>query len=501
MRLQNYSKQHTRYFTPKAAPVNKSGANLAQALAGAAWVHQRVCGYGVAAQSLNTAYASLSQSLSNAATHNPLRGAIQDLAFLAQRQRGRAQALIQALALNPTKTEPSVLALLEVALAIMVKDGVAKYDAHTVVNQAVVAVARVLHCANMSWHAHPVPDAPTQVKGFVNGVLRRWLREQDALLATALQNPVAQWNYPQWWITAVQKDYPEAWQSILQAGNAQAAMTLRVNQRVGSLAEAQHALEDAGIASDTLLGSATALRLQRPTDVARIPGFMEGFFSVQDEGAQRLLQHLDLQPGQRVLDACAAPGGKAALMLEACDIHLTAVDIDQSRLDKIAQTFQRVRYTLPNMKGENKNISLKIVAADMTQSSQTSAWFDGTLFDCIVLDAPCSASGVVRRHPDARWLRRPDDLKTLIATQATLLKSVWPTLAVGGRLVYITCSVFKSEGEAQIAAFLDTFSQDAQNSSAKQLPAQGQLLPYATADTEHDGFYYAVLQKNAEGNI
>jgi 16S rRNA (cytosine967-C5)-methyltransferase len=264
-------------------------------------------------------------------------------------------------------------------------------------------------------------------------------------------------------------------------------MTLRVNSRQTSQAAYAQTLREAGIAATP--SGPYGLVLTKPVPVQALPGFEQGRVSVQDAAAQMaaplLLQGLTLGPDSRVLDACAAPGGKTAHLLELCEAQVTALDVDPQRCERIGQTLARL------------GLQARVIAAD---AGQPAAWWDGQLFDAILLDAPCTASGIVRRHPDVRWLRRESDVAQLAAIQARLLATLWPLLKPGGRLLYCTCSVFKAEGDEQLQAFL------AHNTQANLLPSPGHLLPtFATGEGavpdnqsgDHDGFYYALLEKRA----
>jgi 16S rRNA (cytosine967-C5)-methyltransferase len=322
---------------------------------------------------------------------------------------------------------------------------------------------------------------------FVNACLRRFLREREALVAATDDDPVAQWNHPAWWITQLRRDHPQHWQAILQADNARAPMTLRVNAR--RTTQAQYL---ARLASHDIAAMPTGehgVILAQPRDVHEVPGFDEGWVSVQDAGAQLaaplLLAGLDRTQRPRVLDACAAPGGKTAHLLELADADVLALDISPQRCDRIRETLQRLQ------------LEARVLAAD---AAQPALWWDGQPFDAILLDAPCTASGIVRRHPDVRWLRRASDIARLAQTQARLLSALWPLLRPRGRMVYCTCSVFRAEGEAQVQAFL------AHNKEAELRPGPGHLLPHSGENghplrdnlpSDHDGFFYAVLDKRA----
>jgi len=396
------------------------------------------------------------------------RSGAQALAFQALRQLGRAEALRVQLARRAPP--PAADALLCTALALCWREEEAPYEAFTLVDQAVEAAKR---------------GAATKAQAsFVNACLRRFLREREALVAATDGDPVAQWNHPRWWIERLKKDHPAQWQAILQANNTQPPMTLRVNRRKTSRDAYLAALSAGGIAA-TAVGEAGVI-LQRARPVHELPGWAEGTISVQDAAAQLaaplLLDGLDGAP-LRILDACAAPGGKTAHLLEWADAEVTALDIDPARCARIEETLARL------------GLHASVVAGDAAQPQQ---WWDGRPFDAILLDAPCTASGIVRRHPDVRWLRRESDIAQLAQTQARLLAVLWPLLRPNGRLVYCTCSVFRAEGEAQVQTFL------AHNKGTVLRPAPGHLLPQSGANTQplpdnlqgdHDGFFYAVLEK------
>ncbi|MCV2358627.1 16S rRNA (cytosine(967)-C(5))-methyltransferase RsmB [Paucibacter sp. TC2R-5] len=410
-----------------------------------------------------------------------LRPATQALSFYVLRLLGSAEAARALLA--PKAPPPKVDALLVSALALLwpCAPGAAPlYNDHTVVDQAVSAVRK---------------RAPASA-GFVNAVLRRFLRERSAIVLAAQAAEPAAYNHPQWWIDRVRADWPQQWQAILQANNQHPPMTLRVNARRGSTESYLARLAAAGIKAAPVGPLAPqALLLERALPVTALPGFADGDVSVQDAAAQlaapltvgALASLPALAPGARVLDACSAPGGKTAHLLELADLDLLALDSDAGRLTRVQDNLQRLR-----LKAQTK-------PADARQSHGDGAWWDGQLFDAILLDAPCSASGIVRRHPDVRWLRRPTDIANLAAIQAELLDALWPTLKPGGRLVYATCSIFKAEGEHQVDAFLQ------RESDAKHIDVagmSGHLLPL-THNGEAagglpsvlDGFYYALLIK------
>lgn len=411
-----------------------------------------------------------------AAVPAELRAGVQALVFQALRQLGRAEALRAQLARRAPP--PAADALLCTALALAWDAQRAPYEPFTLVNQAVEAAKRDRAMAGQA--------------SFINACLRRFLREQGALVQATDGQPVARWNHPAWWIARLKTDHPQHWQEILRGNNEVPPLVLRANARHWSQAQARAALAEAGIEATPV--GAQGLRLLRPRPVQELPGWDQGAFSVQDGAAQMaaplLLQGLPVPQGRRlrILDACAAPGGKTAHLLELCDADVTALDVDPVRCERIGQTLARL------------GLHAQVVAAD---AGQPAVWWDGVPFDAILLDAPCTASGIVRRHPDVRWLRRESDIAALAATQARLLAALWPLLAPGGRLLYCTCSVFRAEGEHQVAAFV------AHHKEAFLLPSPGHLLPLAPANTgglpdnpasEHDGFFYALLEKHSSAH-
>ncbi|MDB5929393.1 MAG: sun protein [Polaromonas sp.] len=403
-----------------------------------------------------------------------LRPGVQALAFHALRWLGRAEALRQQLAKRPPPPETDALLCVALALTCSPEEE-APYTAHTLVDQAVEAAKR--------------SEATQHQASFINGCLRRFLREREALMALTEKSPQAVWNHPKWWIERVRQDHPAQWQQILQANNSQAPLILRVNERKTTQAQYLHALAAMNIGASPVGAQGVVLAQARP--VTALPGFAEGHFSVQDAAAQLAAPLLlgGLAPadgGQRrlnILDACAAPGGKTAHLLELADCDVTALDIDARRCERINQNLARL------------GLRAHVVVGD---AGRPGDWWDGRPYDGILLDAPCTASGIVRRHPDVRWLRRPTDIAQLAGIQAKLLGTLWPLLAIGGRLVYCTCSVFRAEGEQQVQTFL------AHHTDALLLPSPGHLLPQTGISAavfpdnlirEHDGFYYALLEK------
>ena len=402
-----------------------------------------------------------------------LRPGVQALGFHALRWLGRAEALRQQLARRPPPPEAD--ALLCVALALAWDEKQAPYSTFVLVDQAVEAAKR--------------SEATTHQASFINGCLRRFLRERDALVAKTDANPQAVWNHPQWWVDRVRKDHPEQWQAILRANNAKAPLILRINIKKTTLAQYLHGLAAMNIEAKPV--GEQGVILATAVAVPLLPGYAEGHFSVQDAAAQLaaplLLNALPSVGPRRILDACAAPGGKTAHLLELASDkdRVTALDIDAHRCERVAQNLKRL------------GLQANIVVGD---AAQPSAWWDGQLFDGILLDAPCTASGIVRRHPDVRWLRRPTDIPQLAQLQAQLLQTLWQLLKPGGAMVYCTCSVFRAEGDQQIQTFL------AHHTDARLMASPGHLLPQISGPSpvipdnlrrDHDGFYYALLQKHS----
>jgi 16S rRNA (cytosine967-C5)-methyltransferase len=416
------------------------------------------------------------------------RPGVQALSFHVLRWLGSATAAREQLA--PKTPPPAVDALLLTALALLwpAPGERTPYPDHTLVDQAVGA-ARL--------------RAPAAA-GFINAVLRRFARERESVAAAARRTPLGAYNHPAWWIERVRHDWPAVWGPLLEASNRHPPMTLRANARRGSAAAAVSRLQALGrgarLLPDPALGG-QALVLDTPCPVPQLPGFAEGELSVQDAAAQRAAPLLlgrapgtalaALPPGARVLDACAAPGGKTAHLLELADVDLLALDSDPQRLQRVGETLQRLR--LPAAGAGRAELR----AAD---ARDPRAWWDGRPFDAILLDAPCTASGIVRRHPDVRWLRRPEDIAALARIQAQLLDALWPLLAPGGRLLYATCSIFRAEGQQQIDAFLQ---RQGLARGALDPASPGHLLPLPdnsmavlpSAPALQDGFFLALLHK------
>lgn len=403
-----------------------------------------------------------------------LRPAAQALLFEVLRHWGRTLALKKLL----VQRQPSAAAnvMLCTGLGLLQPSDHPMYPSHTLVSQLIEAVKR---------------DPATKAQAaFVNACVRRFLREQVDLMAQTNSMQTARWNFPQWWIDRVRHDHPAQWQIILEASQQAAPMAVRVNQRLIAREELQARWAADGLVSD--LAGEHGLVLQQAKPVQAIPGFTQGWWSVQDLGAQwaapLLLKNLKPHTGQqlRILDACAAPGGKTAHLLEMADAQVTALDIDAQRCQLIESNLQRLQ------------LQAQVVVAD---AAKPNTWWNGQVFDGILLDAPCTASGIVRRHPDIPWLRRATDVAGLAAQQKELLHGLWPLLAPGGHLLYCTCSLFAAEGREQIQSFL------ANNSQARLLPSVGPFLPglpvqgNAVNDNharEHDGFFYALLERRTD---
>ncbi len=435
------------------------------------WQQLRAC-----SQALQAVKQGSNHSLALNKVEPRLRAGVQALLFAVLREWGRTQAIRQYLVNR--QPPPAVDALLCIGLALSIPDDSAMYPAHTLVNQLVEAAKR---------------DPATRAQAaFINACVRRFGREKASCLQSVSNQLPARWNHPAWWIKAVQHDHPHDWSTLLQASLQPAPMAVRVNRREIPREALQHAWQEQGVASQAI--GEDGLLLQQARAVQALPGFAQGWFSVQDAGAQLAAQLL-LQVAKprgasnlRVLDACAAPGGKTAHMLEIADMDLLALEIDAQRCELIHQNLQRL----------GLQASVKCADAALPET-----WWDGRLFDAILLDAPCTASGIVRRHPDIPWLRRQTDIAALANQQKALLNALWPLLAPGGHLLYCTCSFFKQEGVEQIEAFRSN------NTDVVLLPSPGQLIPGKASNTrtlsdnligEHDGFFYALLQRQAAGN-
>lgn len=319
------------------------------------------------------------------------------------------------------------------------------------------------------------------LSGLVNAVLRNQQRRADELEAGMPQDPALRLGYPAWLLDAIRRDWPHRWRAIARAGNRKPPIWLRVNRRRSAPAALCLKLAENGIESAASPDFPDAVRLDHPARVSSLPGYAEGEFSVQDAGAQAAAALLELADGQRVLDACAAPGGKAAHILECADVDLTALEVDPSRAERIGQTFERL-----GLKG-------RVVTGDATTPG---AWAHGDRFDRILVDAPCSATGVLRRHPDIRWQRQPGDIEENVRLQARILDALWPLLAPGGLLVYASCSILHAENRDQardfIARHADVQLDETKVEDAVATDPGRQILP---GSLDRDGFYYLRLRR------
>jgi 16S rRNA (cytosine967-C5)-methyltransferase len=446
------------------------------------------------------------RSLNEALTQVPAaaRAGTQALSFQTLRRLGVALALRQQLAARVPRGDIDALLLTALALLSLPTND-APYTAHTLVDQAVVA-ARQMQTAS---------------SGFVNAVLRRFLRERDTAMAKALQDPVAKHNHPTWWIDRLRRDWPQDWQGLLAQAQHAPPMTLRVNLQRTSVPAYLQALDAAGLRAERLhlplahaLFADTAdtpnldntpnsvnttskaladanradpsptIVLHQPCPVHQLPGFADGLVAVQDAAAQLaaplLMRGLRRGAALRVLDACAAPGGKTAHLLSLDPrLRVTALDSDPQRLE-------RVRDNLARLGGH-----ADVIAGD---AGDPTTWWNGEPFDAVLLDAPCTASGIVRRHPDIPWLRRASDVDQLARTQSRLLDALWPLVAPGGILVYASCSLFKAEGVQQIDAFLQRVGPNHVRLD-RASPGHLRPLPDNQGAAAHDGFFYARLEK------
>lgn len=403
---------------------------------------------------------SLATALPNALSILSPRDAafVQMLVYGVLRWRWRLEAVLEQLLQKPLRAKD-----LDIQICLLI--GIFQLtDTRVPEHAAVNASVELVRERGKTWAA-----------GMVNAVLRNFIRRKDELLAEADKDWQAKYAHPIWLIKQLRSDWPDHWPSILDANNRQAPLTLRVNRQKITTADF---LQHLNLPAET---QGDAITLQQATDVTQLPGYDDGWFAVQDAGAQLAAPLLDLHAGQRVLDACAAPGGKTAHLLALQpDIHLLALDISASRLQRVSENLQRLGH------------HATVMCGDAAQRD----WWDGQLFDRILLDAPCSATGVIRRHPDIKSLRRADDMAELAATQQQLLQNLWPMLAPGGLLLYATCSTLKAENEQQIEKFLasrsDASEQVIQPDWGMARPRGRQILP---GEQNMDGFYYALLRK------
>ena len=396
------------------------------------------------------------------------RGLTQDLAFGTARWQPRLSALANKLLQKPFKAaDADVEALLLVGLYQLLYT---RIPAHAAIGETVGCADKL----KKPW-----------AKALLNAVLRNAQRESEALLVELEHDPVVRTAHPRWLQKSLKAFWPQQWEAICAANNAHPPMILRVNRRHHSRDGYLQLLVEAGIEAQPCTFSQDGIVLAAACDVRNLPGFAEGWISVQDEAAQLAADLLDLAPGQRVLDACCAPGGKTCHILEVEPklAGVVAVDLEAKRLVRVRENLERL------------GLSAELIAAD---GRDTATWWDGKPFQRILLDAPCSATGVIRRHPDIKLTRQPDDIAALATLQGELLDAMWPTLEVGGILLYATCSTLPTENTEVIEAFL------ARTPGARELDIAGQFgikQPHGrqllAQEGGHDGFYYAKLIKIA----
>jgi 16S rRNA (cytosine967-C5)-methyltransferase len=389
---------------------------------------------------------------------------VQELSFGTLRFLGQLRAIVRALA-HRVPHDPGIEALLWVALYQLIHT---RAPVHAVVDCAVRAASHARRPA---------------ARGMVNAVLRNFLRRDRSLLAEIGRDPEARFSYQRWWIERVRVEYPDRYEQILDAGNARPPLCLRANVR-RTTAEALIASFAAEGIGATPAGAAAVI-VERPQSVITLPGYADGLFSVQDAAAQLAAPLLGVQSGMRVLDACAAPGGKTTHLAELASMDLTALDIDAMRMQKVSENLSRL------------GLQAKLVVGD---AGDPSSWWDGRPFDRILADVPCTASGVIRRHPDGKWLRRETDIASFAEQQRRLLDALWALVAPGGRLLYSTCSLFRVENADQIDACVGRHGDAARvhlDSPASLRASEGQLLPVeGDAEHNHDGFFYALIAKS-----
>lgn len=375
------------------------------------------------------------------------KGALQDLSHGSLRYLGLLQQLVRKM----TKSFPpnEINNLLIIALYQL---NFSRNATHAVVNEAV--------------------NNARQINGgryqkLVNALLRRFLRERETLITTTNKQEEARYNLPAWWLNYLKKHYPQHWHNIATAMQQHPPMTLRVNRRVTDAEQYLNELVKADIPAKIL--DTHSIMLQQPITVQKLPGFADGLVSVQDYGAQQAIPLLNPQNGERILDACAAPGGKTGHILEWAECEVTALDIDSQRLQRVKDNLQRLQQ------------QAQLHCAD---AKELHSWYDNNTFDAILADVPCTASGVVKRHPDIKWLRQPQDGQKTALQQQALLDNLWLTLKSGGRMLLATCSIFVEENQQQLARFLTRHSDARERLSRVLLP-----------NSRQDGFFYALIDK------
>lgn len=409
--------------------------------------------------------APLDKELSNLEGSKEIKSAVQSVIYTTQRNRALAIALSNKL--MDRKSKPVIEALIQVSLVQIIEG---RRSVFAIVNECVKA-SKFL-------------DKNPRVSGFVNAVLRRFCREKDELIKQVSKDETVLFNAPNWWIKRYQDVFGTDSKEVFEVQKKHPPMTLRVNQRKLSRGDYKAKLDTLAIES-SLVGD-DGIVLKNPVRVEQIPGFMDGEVSVQDAGSQLAAKILGVKNGMRVLDACSAPGGKTAHLAEIADLDLLALEIDPLRARRIHENLSRL------------GLSCEVKVSD---SGNVDKWWDGEKFDRILLDAPCTASGIVRRHPDIPWVRRPEDIQNLAKEQNRLLENLWPLLAKGGRLLYAVCSVFPEEGVNQISNFISTHSDavmvpfcNAPKGYLRLKPSD-EVRENGTSDC-HDGFFYALIEKS-----
>lgn len=386
------------------------------------------------------------------------KGAIQDLSYGVLRFYTQLETILALLLKKPLRDDQLRYLLLTGLYQLQY----GKTQPYAVVDQAVSASRALKRAAGM--------------QGLVNAVLRNFIRQRDRLLQQADENETARYSHPQWWIDKLRTQYPHAFQHILTMSNKRPPMTLRVNPHKTTATTYLEQLEKNAIAAQWL--GENTIALNQPVPVDSLPGFAQGWVTVQDAGAQLAAIFLEASDGMRVLDACAAPGGKSTHILELADVSLTILDRDAARLAQVQQNLDRLQ-----LQAE------RVICGDAAEPDQ---WWDGRGYDRILADVPCSASGVACRHPDIKWLRRESDLANFAAAQQAILDALWKILNKNGQLLYVTCSIFAEENTMQIEKFVTHHPDADVLPLSRASMVNGQLLP----DIRHDGFFYALLRKN-----
>ena len=376
------------------------------------------------------------------------KGALQDIAYGCQRFSGSLRFMLAEM-LNKPIVNPQLESLLLVAMYQLQHT---RNAPHAVVNEAVDQIARI---------------GQGQYRSFANAILRRFQREQAQLTSKCKTDDTAKYNMPAWLSGYLKQHYPKHWHNIITACSNRPPMTLRVNRRHSNAEQYLIQLEAAGLAGKAL--DDYAVKLAQAVPVAQLPGFTEGLVSVQDFGAQQAAYLLAPQNGERILDACAAPGGKTGHLLELADCDITALDIDEQRLTRVQSNLARLGFQ---------------ARLHCSPAQDLSAWYDNQPYDAILADVPCTASGVMRRHPDIKWLRRPTDAAKTALQQAPMLDALWQTLKPGGRMLLATCSIFEEENQQQLSSFLNRHADAACRESHVLLP-----------NDKQDGFFYALIAK------